>query len=444
MKHLILHLFNCFVVASFAQPNWQSIKDSTFVTIDFPLEYGLPYKQALSVGGWEDGIYISRDGKNLYCLYSPVDLFSWQFYGGADLANFSPYSRGPQFGMDLTTNPVGASEWLHSDILISQRNNLSEPFNSWSLSNLATPVWSEGAVQINSISGSTAEYFVFASNNVSPSYKTDLFYFTSSNLNPTGGATPFPFPLNDSLTREDNPHLERLSATDLVIFFDSDDRIGGEGQLDIWFSTSNDNGVSWSVPSAVSTINTNQSEQQPHLFNDGTFWYLYYTATNSITGKSEIYRAKQTTATNWNSWDMIERVIGAGNAFAVGEPTLTAFGDISFVVLYEDSVNGTSTDKYDADPWFLPKNGSPLSLIEKKQNQDQIIVKNPIENTLEFRTDSFVKTGDDCLILDHLGKILLRCEVDENLTIELNHLVSGSYFLNHVETGRTIQFMLKR
>ena len=40
-------------------------------------EYDTPYRQPLSTMGWEDGIYISRDGNNLYCIYAPGDLLSW-------------------------------------------------------------------------------------------------------------------------------------------------------------------------------------------------------------------------------------------------------------------------------------------------------------------------------------------------------------------------------
>lgn len=357
-----LYSTSCTTQRNFTQPNWTVIKAATKPSISNPTEFGAPYMQPLAVGGWEDGLNITRDGLNLYCFYTPVDLLSWQFIGGADPTNFSSYSRGPTFGMDLATNPVAASKWMQSDILISQRTNTANSFPAWQLSNLVNPIWSEGAPQINSNTRTLTDFYVYASNNVPPSYKTDIILLSGVSLNPSVQGTALPAPVNEPNTREDNPHIERLNASNLVLFFDSDDKTGGVGQLDIWYSTSPDNGVTWTTPMQVSTLNTTADEQQPHLFYDGSVWFLYYTGTNILTGKTEIYRAKQGTVGNWDSWINNESVIGVGNAFAVGEPSLTKYGDISFVVIYADTVNGTSTNKFDSDPWFLPKNGSPFSV----------------------------------------------------------------------------------
>lgn len=425
----LISLTISFIESNFAQPNWPLIKSATAPSVSIPTEFKTPYKQALSVGGWEDGVFITRDGLNLYCLYTPVDLFSWQFVGGGDLANFSPYKRGPLFGMDLVTNPVSASEWLQSDILISQRANIVNNFPTWTLSNLANPVWSEGAPQINSNTATLTDLYVYASNNVPPLYKTDIILLKGVSLNPSVQGTALPAPINDPNTREDNPHIERLDASNLVLFFDSDDRTGGVGQLDIWYSTSADNGATWTTPVQVSTANTTKGEQQPHLFNDGSAWYLYYTGTNTLTNKAEIYRAKQGTTGNWNSWTNKESVIGAGNSFGVGEATLTQYGDISFVVIYADTVNGTSTDKYDADPWFLPKKGSPLS-INNTQNIASLIqiYPNPAQETLHVDLpDNSPK--DIIQFYNSVGKIVKEFETTASSDINISDLPQGLYFL---------------
>ena len=114
--------------------------------------------------------------------------------------------------------------------------------------------------------------------------------------------------------------------------------------------------VSWSAPVNVSTINTTDDDFQPHLYYDSgvTKWCLYFTATNPADGKLAIYRAQQQITGNWDSWGTKELVIGAGNAVAIGEPSLTDKGDISFVVIYERT-NGGVYDKYDADPWLMVK-----------------------------------------------------------------------------------------
>ena len=46
---------------------------------------------------------------------------------------------------------------------------------------------------------------------------------------------------------EDNPHIERIDATHLVLMFDSDNYTGGLGSHDIWYSVSTDNAASWSA-----------------------------------------------------------------------------------------------------------------------------------------------------------------------------------------------------
>jgi hypothetical protein len=309
--------------------------------------------------------------------------------------------------------------------LISQRVNSATSFPSWQLSNLGNPIWSEGAPQINS--NTTADLFVYASNNVPPSYKTDIILLQNVGLNPSTQGNPLPSNVNDVNSREDNPHIERIDAQNLVLFFDSDDKPGGVGLLDIWYTTSSDNGINWVNPIQVSSLNTTDEEQQPHLYNDGTDWYIYYTGTNTTTGKTEIYRAKQNTIGNWDSWTNIESIIGVGNAFAVGEPTLTEYGDISFVVIYEDPIDGTSTDKYDADPWLLPKIGSPLSLSELGFENSVIkTFPNPATNTITFETPL---NFNNVSIYNSLGILIKTVNLMESKTINIESLKSGIYFL---------------
>ena len=194
------------------------------------------------------------------------------------------------------------------------------------------------------------EWMLFTSND-SVDYDQDIWMIKNTTANPSGKGAPLSETVN-SKYNEDNPHLERLGPIDLVLFFDSDNR-PGRGSHDIWYSLSRDNGQRWSKPVNVSTINTMAQEHQPHLFKakDG-IWYLYYSA-HGPDGKLAIYRARQANQGNWNSWVDKTLVIGAGNTAGVGEPTVTEDGSISFVVVYHDP-NGSNTNKFDADPWFLP------------------------------------------------------------------------------------------
>ncbi len=414
----------------FAQPNWPAVKSSTMPTVSIPEEYATPYKQPLSNGGWEDGIFITRDGLNLYCIYAPLDLLSYTLFDSADNTNFAPFLRGPTFGMDLTTNPIGASAWLQADILYSHRNTITDSFSVWQLSNLANPVFSEGAPQINSNTSTVVDLFVYTTNNHPPGYKPDIVLLRNVGLNPSVQGTVLPAPITTQY-KEDNPHIERLDSLNLVLFFDSDDRPGGVGQLDIWYSTSADNGASWTTPLQVSTLNTTNGEQQPHLYKDNNSdWYIYYTGTNTVTWKLEIYRAKQGIIGNWDSWINKESIIGAGNAAGVGEPTLTQNGDISFVVVYSDTVNGTTTNRFDADPWFLPKIDLPLSINSSLQNTISSIhiYPNPATKTLTIKFSS-INIKDQAQIYNSNGEVIKEFEIIHSSEINIGGLPKGLYFI---------------
>lgn len=334
-----------------AQVNWPQTKATTTLQVAIPSEFGMPLPQPLSVNGWEDGIFITRDGLHLYCIYLPLDALSWTLNGAP--CHFAPYQKGPLYGMNFTTTPVPAcSTWMHGDVLYASRASTNQPFTAWNRTNLGAPVFSEGAPQLSLNSNTLADLFVYTSN-AQPPYKTDIRLIRNEGINPVTTGSLLPFPVTDTTT-EDNPHIERLSASQLVLFFDSPDRPGASGGLDLWVTQSNNDGLSWSVPLPVNSLNTTLNEHQPHLYKDAlNNWWMYYTAPDQ-SGKYAIYRAQQTISNNWDSWGPKQMVLGPGNSAGIGEPTLTQNGDLSFVVVHQDP-NGSSTDKFDADPWFLPK-----------------------------------------------------------------------------------------
>ena len=165
-----------------AQPDWPAIKAATAPIVALPNEYGTPFQQPLAVGGWEDGLYISREGLHLYCFYTPIDFWSFTDNGG-EVSNFTPFRWEPDFGMDLVTNQFGFSEWLHSDILTATRNSVDEPFKTWQLSNLARPEHWEGA-----------PYTLMANDTL-----VDIFAFTSDDTK-SGNADPWFLPRKDQPT----------------------------------------------------------------------------------------------------------------------------------------------------------------------------------------------------------------------------------------------------
>lgn len=343
-------LTGCATAGQFADSRWKDVKSKAMPYNALPAEFDAPYQQELSVLGWEDGIHISRDGLYLYCIYAPADLLSFLLNRGSP-NNFAEYKRGPDFGMDTVSNPIGASSWLHGDILYAHRDSVSEPFKKWQLSRMARNVFTEGAPNPLFRNSSSVEIMAYTSNE-NPTYNTNIRFIHNTKPNPEGVGKPLPAPVNTGYN-EDNPHLERIDASTLILLFDSDNR-PGSGRHDLWYALSNDNGKTWSHPRGISSVNTKKMEHQPHLYQDGSgTWFLYY-STEQPDGRLAIYRVRQSIAGDWDSWTGKELVVGAGNTAGVGEPTLTSKGDISFVVVYENP-HGTRTDRLDADPWFLPK-----------------------------------------------------------------------------------------
>ncbi|MBA3697470.1 MAG: exo-alpha-sialidase [Planctomycetes bacterium] len=339
---------------------WAAIRAAAVPQVALPAEFEDPEPQALAVDGWEDGIFISRDGLHLFAVYVPADLLSFTL-AGADQNLAASYFRGPTFGMDLTTNPVGTTNWIHGNIIHASRANTSARFTQWHLAPMARHTWSEGAPVAQGPSGGTWDLFVHTTNEHPTDYKAHIALAHGAALDPAVVGTLLPAPVTTNNT-EDNPHIERLDANNLVLFFDSGDRPGATGGLDLWYTTSPDNGTTWATPLPVTSLNTALDEHQPHLWRDfDDTWWLYFTATNTADSKLGIFRCQQTSAGDWNAWGTPVLVLGAGNTAGVGEPTLTTAGDLSFVVVYEDTVNGTPTNRFDADPWFMPRRPSAVT-----------------------------------------------------------------------------------
>jgi hypothetical protein len=230
---------------------------------------------------------------------------------------------------------------------------VSERFSSWTNSGVSKSVFSEGAPFSYRKSGSVYEKFVYNSNNKAPTYDLDIWSVDNTGLNPSGSGAPLAnFPHSDYT--EDNPDMENVGSNTVVLMFDSNDYPGGLGSHDIYYSISNDNGANWSAVNNLSTVNTALQEHQPHLYkNSEGDYFLYFSATNTD-GKLAVFRVKQQNPGDWNSWGSRQLVVSAGNTAGVGEPTLTDNGDLSFVVVYENR-DGGNYDRYDADPWFMPK-----------------------------------------------------------------------------------------
>ena len=336
--------------------SWQSAEATQIPKNEIPSIYGNPYRQPIATLAWEDGVYITRDGLTLYTDYVPADLLRALLDGAIPYYTYL-YARGPNLGQDFS-NPFGSAfPWYHSDIAYATRVSSTQPFSGWSLTERRGAYFNRGAPQgIDSLQGNgDFDYFVYTEDGTS---HITIMLLRNTDRSLYGTAVELPANVDDPRYNEDNPHMERYDHSDpnkLVLFFDSDNWPGMGGH-DIWYTVSSDGGISWTNPQSVKSINTKLDEEQPHLYFDGVHWWLFFTATNPTDGRLAIYRARQGISNNWDSWVNEQLVVSAGTTLGVGEPTLTTNGDLSFVAVIHNP-NGTPTDQWDCDPWFMPSLG---------------------------------------------------------------------------------------
>lgn len=433
--------FVFFTMNLFAQASqWDSLKAtiSPSVSTSLATQYETPYKQPLASYGWEDGVHISRNGLHLYALYFPGDLLEWTFYIQANITSgtfcelfgHDTFVRdyAPTYGMDLDSNLFGCDHFLNTDILYAHRNTTQDSFYTWQLSNIARPAQIEGSPHpLFNEDENNIDLFLFTGDG-------DIWMIKNTTANPSGiaSAERLPSPSINPINKEfnaDNPHLEKLGNDTLLLIYE---KYENGNERDFMFVHSFDNGQSWGTPAAITSIHHGMGHiEHPHLYFDieNASWYLYFSL------DCDIYRAIQNTPNNWDDWGTPELVISKGNASCVGEPTLTAVGDISFVVAYHNASIGINTDTYDIDPWFLPKKKSSVLVSEQDNLNTLSIYPNPFNQHFQIRSEKEKVTKIE--LYDSFGRLLFskkNYSVEE--TIHLDFLPSGMFFLKVCFTGR--------
>lgn len=433
----LIFLLSTFQTA-FAQPNWMAIKNNaTFEVAD--TTYAAPYIQPLNVGGWEDGLYITRDGRHLFSTYLPMDVFSWlgDFALNPICFNFQPYFRPPLLDIDTVTNVFGCPNYIHSDIIRATRQNPGIPFSTWQPSNLAKPFSFDGGAHGVLKNADTFDVFVFTRDGVG-TQSTDLMFMKNVPVNPSQSTG---VPILSTPAQEDNPHIERLNDSTLVLLFDR--------ARYMYYSLSTNNGTTWQTPVQITQVLNDQApyDVQPHLWNDGQDWWVYFCA-DSPGGKRGIYKSKQYTANDWNSWGPKELVIesgeiigGSGTIFGIGEPTLTQWGDLSFVVVYGNTNSPDSTDVFDCDPWLLPKKGSPLAKAQHLARNFQLSVfPNPTTQILNVTFPQGM-AQQEIWIYNPLGEKVRTVPFDQSRSFPISDLRPGVYFVKAAFQNRTTIFV---
>ena len=429
LQNLFLILFTLIARSTHSQPNWPAIKsNATFIVPD--TSYNAPYLQAINVAGWEDGLFMTCDGKNLYSTYLPLDAFSWI----TDLVlnpicfNFQPYYRPPLLGIDTVTNIFGCPNYMHSDIIMSSRIDTGLAFNPWASSNLQTSFSFDGGAHGILLNADTFDVFVYTKDGPG-TQNTDIMLMKNVPINPN---TNTAIPILSTTAQEDNPHIERLNDTTLLLLFDRDRYI--------YYALSYDNGSNWQTPVLITNVINDQApyDVQPHLWNDGSNWWIYFCA-NDSNNKRCIYKSKQTIANDWNSWGTKELVIepgmingNYGTIFGVGEPTLSTWGDISFVVVYGNANLQDSTDVFDCDPWYLPKKSSTVtSLLNRNDIAGFKMYPNPAKDeiTISFNT---INSTQEIIVLNQFGEVVKQIITNQNsISLNLVDLPKGFYIVQY-------------
>lgn len=451
MKTVLLCLY-CLLFAPCllsAQPDWPAIKASARFTVA-DADYGTPYVQPLNVGGWEDGLYISRDGLRLYCTYLPADVLSLigDFVLRPACFDFRPYFRPPLLDIDTLTNPWGCPNFFQSDIVIAERERVDVPFSAWKPSNLARSVTMEGGAQgVPSPSGGF-DYFVFTRNgdgHTEGDEDMQILMLRDVDGNPSQARAT---PIVETPEDEDNPHLERVDDSTLVLFFDRGRHMH--------YATSRDSGRTWSEARRCERVLNDLApfDTQPHLWHDGSDWWVFFRASGEHLGPGQysdgIYKARQTVPGDWDSWGEKQLVIAAGDietgsgpVVALGEPSLTRWGDLSFVVIYAQLDSPDTTDVFDADPWFLPRKGSPVWRPETKRlaNAALRVYPCPADDRLNVEWNGSGEAGRKLQISDALGRVVWRGALAPS--VDIGDLPAGLYRLQLEGTDAGAAFLKK-
>ncbi len=122
------------------QTLWDKIKANASPNLLLTSEFNTPSRlESIGTLAWEDGLYVSDDGLNIFAFYAPMDLLKFVTYSDSygPCPPISSYIRGSILnGMNLDTEaPIdnfgGCTQGvMHSDIAYASRPSINESFSS--------------------------------------------------------------------------------------------------------------------------------------------------------------------------------------------------------------------------------------------------------------------------------------------------------------------------
>lgn len=266
---------------------------------------GPVFMKSINTTGWEDGAYISADGKTLYFVYMNIDLLKLP----------EIIKNGPNRDSKKTCRPA-CGQYPRIDLFYSTKN-LSGKWQTPKPHPLTVPRPVGGLVLANE----NKAYFHMEKDD---GLKTEIYFAEKS-----GGKWQSPQKISalSSAYKDDDPHV---TSDENEIFFWSDRP--GMGRTDIYVSKKI-NGE-WQKPMPLPPpINGPSNDMQPFLRQN----ILYFASDRD--GKPKIYKSERI-GENWG----IPKIVIESN-FAVGEPTLTADGKfLYFVQIFQSESQGHNAD----------------------------------------------------------------------------------------------------
>jgi hypothetical protein len=456
-KLFLCAIFCLQMANSYAQPDWATARNS--VNFSYPAQdYNAPYLQACTNDGWEDGLYITRDGLHLYSFYLPADFFAylaladsvldcWDTINPIDSSmccpDFAPYIHADLVGMNTTLTNHACTSWLHADIVHASRATTADPFGAWQPMPLSSGFWSDGGfvgVQENGMFD-IAMYTLNTGEN-------DIYSIRNTTYDPPGPGTILNF--CDPDTVEDNPHMEKIDDSTYVLVFD-DHASDSLGQINYTFSY--DSGATWIQPQILSTVSETGVEIQPHLWQNQTDgrWWIYYVSDSVVQGEKIglIFRKPLNGTMTLGGFDNFgprEAVIFPTSThpdfyfLGCSEPSLTTNGDLSFCAIYVATTDNTWSNETQIDPWFLPRNGSVMGVVDEgSKNPLQLnVFPNPNNGQFSVTLTNGKERKSQVTIIDMFSRLVYAStEKGSNLQINTEDLSKGVYFVK-VQNGEQV------
>ncbi|MEX0918659.1 MAG: hypothetical protein WDZ85_01705 [Candidatus Paceibacterota bacterium] len=288
--------------------------------------WSTPKRLSISNDGWEEGDYISPDGKEFFFIYTTVDVFNLIYSGGS-----KPLVSGPVRDRDnscthpLKPQPHPCGQWPRADLFYSVKNG-----SQWS-EPVPHPLTQSGPVGGFTYAGANKAYFMHAfTGDVE-----DIGYAVRTN-GVWGPKIKVAAVSVDGYSDSD-PHVN--ASDDEMIFWS--DRPAHFSGKNLYRSVKVGN--QWQTPELLAEpINGNGDSMTP-FFHDG---YLYYGASFGPETTFSIYRSQRLGA---NAWAQPEMVVTS--KFAVGEPSLTANGRF----LYFEQIFIDGQGRYNPDLMYIER-----------------------------------------------------------------------------------------